>query len=276
VSKVQRGAQELATVESAYTGLIDTVEAAEAAAEPLVEGSGAPVPTRIAQGVELRDISVAYDPGAPVLRDFSLKIPAGKVTALVGPSGCGKTTVADLVCGLVSPQEGEIRIDGTPIQEMNLHEWREQLGYVAQDTLLLRGTVASNVAQDDPRVDRDAVRSALRDAQALPFLEESPEGIEAPVGMGGALLSGGQRQRVAIARALAHRPALLILDEATSALDPDTEVALYRAIRNRDDGMTVLAISHQAALLEIADQVYEFEPSRDTPEPQSESLEGTH
>lgn len=267
VSKVQRGFQELVALESAYLGLIETIQAAEAAAEPILQDAHTPPPKRLEEAVELRDVSVAYDQDIPVLEDFSLRIPAGKITALVGPSGCGKTTVADLVCGLVSPGEGEVSIDGTPLAEIDLHAWREQLGYVAQDTLLLRGTVLDNVRQDDPRVDREAARSALRDAQALTFVEENPEGLETPVGTGGAMLSGGQRQRVAIARALAHRPALLILDEATSALDPDTEAAVYRAIQERDDGITVLAISHQDALLEIADQVYQFEQRREVTTP---------
>ncbi len=265
VSKVQRGAQELYTLESAYLGLVETIEAAEAAAEPAPRG-GAPVPERLQDGVDLRDVCVSYDADTPVLVDFSLRIPAGKVTALIGPSGCGKTTIADLVCGLVHPQRGGVWVDGTPLADLDLRAWREQIGYVAQDTALLRGTVLSNVRQDDPRVDVEAARRALRDAQALAFLDEHPDGLEAPVGMGGSLLSGGQRQRVAIARALAHRPALLILDEATSALDPETEAAVYRAVQEREDGITVLAISHQDALLEIADHVYEFAPNREVRE----------
>ncbi len=259
VGKMQRGAQELATLEAAYFALADTIASAEAAAELHAAEARAGAPRRIEDAVELRDVSVAYDPALPVLDDFSLRIPAGKVTALIGPSGCGKTTVADLVCGLVTPERGEVAIDGTPLGDLDLHGWREQLGYVAQDTLLLRGSVLDNVRQDDPRVDREAACRALRDAQVWDYVDEQPDGVDTQVGMAGNLLSGGQRQRVAIARALAHRPALLILDEATSALDPDTERAVYRAIQERHDGVTVLAISHQDALLDIADQVVRFE-----------------
>jgi ATP-binding cassette subfamily C protein len=163
----------------------------------------------------------------------------------------------DLVTGLIRPQAGEVYIDDVPMARINLQHWRRQLGYVPQESLLLHDTVFMNVTLGDPAFGPTEVESALRAAGAWDFITRMPDGMYTLVGERGARLSGGQRQRIMLARALVHRPALLILDEATAALDPPTEAAICATLRQLVDGdMTILAISHQPAILEVAERVY--------------------
>ena len=259
VSKMQRGFQELATHESAYYAINKTITDAEDAVEHFSDRATRIAPTRLEQGIVFRSVSYRYD-GTPVLRDLDLEIPAGQITALIGPSGSGKTTIADLVCGLLQSERGELLIDGVPFDELDLRDWRRKVGYVAQDSRLLRGTVATNLKSGDETIEPSLIERALICAQAQDFVRELPDGLETSLGVAGALLSGGQRQRIAIAKALVQKPTLLILDEATSALDPETERAFFRAIRDYDAGLTVLAISHQENLLDVADHVVAHRP----------------
>jgi ATP-binding cassette subfamily C protein len=178
---------------------------------------------------------------------------------IVGPSGAGKTTVADLVAALVRPQEGEVSIDDLPLARVDWRAWRRMIGYVPQDTVLLHDTIANNVTLGDPELTRTDAEDALRAAGIWPHVCGLPEGIDTVVGERGGKLSGGQRQRVAIARALAHAPRLLILDEATSALDPETEAAICRTLEALRGKLTIIAISHQSPLVEVADRVYRID-----------------
>jgi ATP-binding cassette subfamily C protein len=178
---------------------------------------------------------------------------------LIGPSGSGKTTIIDLVIGLLRPQSGIVRIDDAPLSELDLKAWRRMIGYVPQETLLLHDSILHNVTLDDPELsEQDAVR-ALTSAGAWEFVEHLPRGIHSTVGERGSKLSGGQRQRIMIARALVHKPRLLILDEATSALDPKNEAAIGRTMQELRGELTILAISHQTALVSAADCVYRLE-----------------
>jgi ATP-binding cassette subfamily C protein len=193
---------------------------------------------------------------ALVLDNLSLSIPVGKVTAFVGESGAGKTTAADLVTGLIRPDAGEVYVDGVPLSELDLRRWRQLIGYVPQEMLMLHDSVEKNVSLGDPVVTADQVEQALRDAGAWDFVSALPGGIECSVGERGARLSGGQRQRIAIARALVHGAKLLILDEATAALDPKNEAAVWATIERLRGRTTVIAISHQPALAGVADRIY--------------------
>ena len=191
-----------------------------------------------------------------VVRNAALTIPAGGITAIVGNSGAGKTTMVDLVTALLQPQEGEIWIDDLPLQQVDRRAWRRMIGYVPQDTVLLHDTVAKNVTLGDPDLTDADAEAALRAAGIWNFVSGLPEGLSAIVGERGGMLSGGQRQRIAIARALAHRPRLLILDEATNALDAETEAAICRTLETLRGELTIIAISHQSPLVEVADRVY--------------------
>ena len=252
--KMQRKYQELVVDESALRAMRSMIESAECEVE---RSDGTREPT-LERAIELRGVRLGYD-GAPVFDGLDLEIPRGSLTAVIGPSGAGKTTIVDLVTGLVRPDAGRVLVDGVPLEELDLARWRRSIGYVTQETLLFNDTIRTNVTLGDPTLSDADVERALRDAGAWAFVSARPEGLAAPVGERGALLSGGQRQRIAIARALACRPKLLILDEATAALDPDAEAAVWATVADLRGKTTVVAISHQPALLDVADRTYRIE-----------------
>src|SRR5262249_39122341 len=175
---------------------------------------------------------------------------------ITGPSGSGKTTIADLIVGLIAPQDGMLLLDDVPLSRVDLARWRAMLGYVPQEALLIHDTVAANVTLGDPKVTAADVDRALRTAGARDFVATLPHGIDTIVGERGLRLSGGQRQRIALARALVRQPSLLILDEATTALDPQTEADICETLRGLRGSLSILAICHQGRLIEVADRVY--------------------
>jgi ATP-binding cassette subfamily C protein len=254
LGKVQKQYQKVVLGESAFWSLKKGIEEAQRSEETLSEGAR---PT-LTQSVQLDGVSFSYDTH-PVLSDVNLEIPAGCLTTLIGPSGSGKTTIIDLVIGLLRPQSGTVRVDGVPLTELDLKAWRHMIGYVPQEMLLLHDSILHNVTLDDPSLsEEDAVR-ALQAAGAWEFVSRIPAGIHSTVGERGTKLSGGQRQRIMIARALVHKPRLLILDEATSALDPENAAAIGKTMEDLRGGLTILAISHQTALVETADRVYRLQ-----------------
>jgi ATP-binding cassette subfamily C protein len=250
-NKMQRRYQQAISEASALWSMREMIDEAVADGETMTTGA---TPT-LAEGLEVRDVRVAYD-DATVLDGLSFSVPAGKITAIVGGSGAGKTTTADLIMGLVRPESGEVYIDGVALGDLDLHEWRQLIGYVPQEVLMLHDSVAKNVSLGDPNLSAEDIERALRDAGAWEFVSELPGGVECSVGERGMRLSGGQRQRIAIARALVHGAKLLILDEATTALDPDSEALVLSAIEALRGRTTVFAISHQPALRSVADQMY--------------------
>ncbi len=254
VGRVQKRYQIVLTCESAYWALEKTIAEARSQAEQF---SGTQR-VELAREIEFDAVGFAYGEQR-VLDGVSFVIPAGVITCLVGDSGSGKTTIADLVIGLITPQAGTIRIDGVNLDSLDMRAWRHSIGYVPQENLLLHDTIMHNVALGDPSLKRADAEHALRLAGAWDFIARLPDGIDSVVGERGTLLSGGQRQRVMIARALAHKPKLLILDEATSALDPATEAGICATLRSLRGQLTILAVSHQSAMAEIADEVYRVE-----------------
>lgn len=256
-NRIQKDYQVLAARESAYRSLRGAIEEARSQREP-DHGGRAP---RLEEAIRFDRVGLAYGP-RPVLREVSLEIPAGRITALVGPSGAGKTSIADLAVGLVRPTDGVVRVDGVPLDEIDREAWRRGIGYVPQEMLLVHDSILMNVSLGEPGIGEKEVRRALRDAEAEEFVDRLPEGVHTRVGERGSLLSGGQRQRLAIARALVHRPRLLVLDEATTSLDPETEAAVCRTVLRLRGEMTILAISHQPAMVGAADVVYRVADGR--------------
>lgn len=254
LGKVQGRQQEMASCESAFWSLRKKID--EARGQKEVDLGRETVSLK--KSLRLEDVSFSYA-GAPVLEGVSLEIPAGSFTAVVGPSGAGKTTLVDLVCGLLRPQGGEVLVDAVPMGRMDVKFWRRQIGYVPQDAVLLHDSILANVTLGDSSIGEAEAEDALRAAGAWEFVAAMPDGMRTIVGERGSRLSGGQRQRIAIARALAHRPALLILDEATSALDPESERAICSTLMGLRGRVTLLAISHQPALVEVVDRVYRIQ-----------------
>jgi ATP-binding cassette subfamily C protein len=257
INSIQQKYQGMVTESSALWSLLAMTEAAEAQRES--EGGGAIA--RVEREIRLRDVTLRYGEQC-VLDGVSLVFPAGRITAIVGASGSGKTSLTDLVTGLVLPDAGQVEVDGVPLPELDLRRWRQSIGYVPQETLLLHDSIRNNVSFGDPEIPDARIEAALRDAGALEFVSRLPEGMASSVGERGSLLSGGQRQRVALARALVHEPRLLILDEATAALDRDSEAAVWETIVRLRGRATVIAISHQPALAHVADRVYRLEGGR--------------
>jgi ATP-binding cassette subfamily C protein len=251
--KVQKQHQKLVEGESAYWALRDLIGAAETAQENF-DGRATP---RFEQSLSLDDVHFSYDQH-PVFQGLSLRIEFGSLTTLVGPSGSGKTTIIDLAIGLLRPQRGSILLDGVPLQEIDITQWRRMIGYVPQDTILLHDSIVHNVTLGDPSLTDDDVERALRAAGAWEFVGRLAQGLDTIVGERGGKLSGGQRQRIVIARALVNRPRLLILDEATSALDRESEDAVRQTLEALKGQLTILAISHNRALVDAADRVYQM------------------
>ena len=260
LGKVQKEYQKMVTDESAFWSLQQTIEEAKQATEQSSHG----LEPRLKACISLEGIEVVYHDQV-VLTDLSLEIPVGMFTALVGPSGAGKTTIVDLVTGLLRPQAGEVYIDDMAMATIDLRRWRRQIGYVPQDNLLLHDSVLMNVTLGDPAFGPVDVEYALRAAGAWAFVTRMPDGIHTRVGERGARLSGGQCQRIMLARALVHRPTLLILDEATTALDPATEAEICSTLRQLVGDVTILAVSHQPAILDVADRVYRIQDGRAVP-----------
>ncbi|MCU0561175.1 MAG: ABC transporter ATP-binding protein/permease [Desulfobacterales bacterium] len=252
VEKIQKEYVNLVEYESAYWSLQAKIDEARSAREVL-QGDQTPALT---EGIRIESLSFAYN-DTPVLRDATLAIPAGSFVALLGASGSGKTTLVDMLIGLLRPQKGDIWIDDVPLPRIDIRHWRQMIGYVPQENLLMHDTVMANVTLGDDTLTEADVESALRAAGAWGFVQGLPRGIHTVVGERGSMVSGGQRQRIAIARALVKRPKLLILDEATTALDPETEKEICSTLQQLAGGITILAISHQTALREAAGWVYQ-------------------
>jgi len=253
LGKVQKQYQKLVQGESAYWAMKDSIADAIGAEEQL-DGGTRP---SFESSVEFRDVEFTYD-HHPVFKGLNLVFDSGSLTTLIGPSGAGKTTIIDLTIGLLRPQSGAVLLDGKPLQEVDIKAWRNMIGYVPQDTVLLHDSILHNVTLGDPELDAADAERALRAAGAWEFVSRLEQGMETVVGERGGKLSGGQRQRVVIARALVNQPSLLILDEATSALDPESEEAVRQTMEKLKGELTILAISHNRAMVQAADHIYQL------------------
>ncbi|WP_448330809.1 thiol reductant ABC exporter subunit CydD [Streptomyces sp. DSM 41534] len=220
------------------------------------EAGGSPAPDARGAALALDGLVVRHPGRAePSLARTSFEIRAGETVAVVGPSGAGKTTLLNAVLGFAAPHEGRVLIGGRDLASLDPESWRRQIAWVPQRPYLFAGTIAENVRLARPDADDEAVRTALRDADALGFVSVLPDGTETRLGEMGAGLSAGQRQRIALARAfLADRPVLL-LDEPTANLDGETEASVVEAVRRLAEGRTVLLVVHRPALLPLADRV---------------------
>lgn len=245
----------------AFAATRDLIAQAEAAREPDFAEVDAP---RLARELGLTGVTVRFaGRDVPVLDRIDLTLPPRGLTALVGPSGAGKSTLADLLGGLISPDDGVVAVDGAQLEGAVRRAWRGRVAYVQQEPVLFAGTLRENLLWAAPEASDERLWQALEDASAG-FVHALPQGLDTPLGEGGRQLSGGERQRVVLARALLRDPVLLVLDEATSALDAANEAAIVEALARLKQRMAVVVICHRGALVDIADRIVTMEAGRVT------------
>jgi len=231
----------------------------------LEPGDAAPVPAERLNGeIVFQHVRFAYPtrPDIEVLHDIDLHIAPGQKVALVGQSGAGKSTITQLILRYYDVGNGQLRVDGQDIRDLDRLALRAQVGIVPQEVMLFGGTIRENIAYGRPGASDVEIRQAAEQANAWEFIARFPEGLHTLVGDRGVQLSGGQRQRIAIARAILKDPAILILDEATSSLDAESEHLVQEALNHLMEGRTTLIIAHRLSTIREVDQIYVLEGGR--------------
>lgn len=213
------------------------------------------------QDITFKNVSFAYQE-EKVLQHINLTVRKGTTVALVGPSGGGKSTMADLVPRFYDPTEGELLLDGKPLQAYKVESLRKMMGIVTQESILFNDTIFNNIAFGIPEASEEAVIRAAKIANAHDFIMETEQGYQTTIGERGGRLSGGQRQRMSIARAVLKNPPILILDEATSALDSESEKLVQEALSNLMRNRTSIVIAHRLSTIQHADEIIVIERGR--------------
>ena len=229
----------------------EVVESPSAGALPAVRGA-----------LDLDDVTLSFDRGAPVLEHVTLRVAAGECLAIVGPSGGGKSTIADLALRFLDPDAGTVRLDGRDLRALRLRDLRAHVGLVDQEPAVFHASIADNIRYARPDATDGEVRAAAGRAGLARFVATLPEGYATVVGERGAALSAGERQRLAVARALLAAPSVLVLDEPTAALDPESEQQVAEGFETVMRGRTTVLITHRAALARRADRVAVLDGAR--------------
>jgi ABC-type multidrug transport system fused ATPase/permease subunit len=245
-------------ITEAFAGLDRIRDIRDMTTEDQADAAKAPVPD-VEGTVEFQHVWFEYNEGVPVLKDVSFVAKSGTTTALVGSSGGGKSTLVSLVMAFARPKSGKILVDGTDLDDLKLHQYRDHVAVVLQDNFLFDGTVRENIAYSRPNAPLEDVVAAARIAHVDEFVDGFKDKYDTIVGERGVKLSGGQRQRVAIARAILADPKVLILDEATSSLDSESEAMIRDGLRNLRAGRTTFVIAHRLSTIESADQILVLE-----------------
>lgn len=220
----------------------------------IVNKPDAVVKTTFEDKITLENINFRYEE-ENVLKNFSLEVPKGKTVALVGQSGSGKSTIANLLTRFYDVQEGNVKVDGVDIKDMNMHSLRGLMGLVTQDSILFNDSIKNNILLGKEDATDEEIINALKIANAYEFVEDLPEGINTNIGDSGNKLSGGQKQRLSIARAVLKNPPIMILDEATSALDTESERLVQQALENMMQNRTSVVIAHRLSTIQKADKI---------------------
>ena len=216
--------------------------------------------------ISVEDLSFSYEEGVEnVINDASFKIEKNTSVAFIGPSGAGKTTMVDIMLGVLRPQKGCVKVDGSNIADC-MDAWHKKVGYIPQNIYLMDESLRRNIAFGVPEseIDDEKVWRVIREAQLENVVKDMDDGLDTVIGEMGVRLSGGQRQRIGIARALYREPEILVLDEATSALDTETERAVMEAIDSLHGKMTLIIIAHRLSTIKNCDIVYEVKEGRVT------------
>ncbi len=228
--------------------------------DKVFEHSGSKPFTRLREDIEFKSVKLSYSNDDEfALNNLTFTLPRNQVTALVGESGAGKSSIIDLFLGLYQPTAGQILVNGTPLADYRLENWRQHIGVVSQDTFIFNDSILENLRYGRPSASLDEVVEAAKAAQAHKFILALPDGYKTIVGERGYRLSGGQRQRLALARALVKEPEILILDEATSALDSESEKLIQQALEKFQKERTVIVVAHRLSTIAEADQILVLE-----------------
>lgn len=212
------------------------------------------------RSLQAKDVSFSYDGKEAILKNISFEAKANQIVAFAGPSGGGKSTIFSLLERFYDPNHGEITCGGINIKDVNLVDYRSQIGFVSQDSAIMAGSIRDNLTYGlEQTFEDEALWKVLELAYAKKFVEEMPQGLETEVGERGVKISGGQKQRIAIARAFLRDPKILMLDEATASLDSESEMMVQRALSNLMQGRTTLVIAHRLATIVDSDQIYFLE-----------------
>ena len=247
VSSIQRG---IASAERIFE-VVDTESQIKSPLEPKTLEA-------FQKSIVFEQVRFAYQ-DQNVLNHISFELKAGKTIALVGPSGGGKSTLADLVPRFYDPTAGKILLDGVDLREFEIHQLRDLMGIVTQESILFNDTVFNNIAFGIENVTENQVIEAAKIANAHSFIVEMEAGYHTSIGERGSKLSGGQRQRISIARAVLKNPPILILDEATSALDSESELLVQEALTKLMSNRTTLVIAHRLSTIQHADEILVIE-----------------
>ncbi|MEK4060178.1 MULTISPECIES: ABC transporter ATP-binding protein [Paenibacillus] len=227
--------------------------------EPFMTGESAPLPQN--GDITFRNVTFGYG-GEPVLKDLSIVLPQGSLTAIVGPSGSGKSTVLRLISRFYDPNEGHITLGGRKLSEIEPEHLLKAVSVVFQDVYLFQDTIGNNIAFGRPEASHEEIRRAAETARCHDFIMKLPMGYDTPVGEGGSTLSGGEKQRISIARAILKDAPLVLLDEATASLDPQNEAEIQQAIDALIQGRTVVVIAHRLKTVRGADNIIVLEEGR--------------
>ena len=238
------------------------VIALRARADAMAEPTGGRTYLGFHRDIVLDRVTFAYPEHPPTLSDVTLRIPKGRVVAVVGESGAGKSTLIDLLMGLHAPQGGRVLVDGVALTEVDLASYRRRIGYVPQESILFHASIRDNLRWAKPDATDAEIREACARANADEFVSRFPEGYDTVVGDRGVRLSGGQCQRLALARAILRRPDLLILDEATSSLDSQSERLIQNAVDSIARETTVVVVTHRLSTIANADVIHVLRDGR--------------
>ena len=212
--------------------------------------------------IDFEDIYFAYEDELWILKGINLHIKPGEKVAIVGRTGAGKSTLVDLIPRFYDPNKGSVKIDGYDVRQLDLKTLRKHIGIVPQDPVLLKGSIAYNIAYGCPWATHEDIVRAAWQAGILDFIKSLPEGFDAEIGERGVTLSGGQRQRIAIARAIVRNPRILIMDEATSSLDAAMEQHIQESMQRAMEGRTSLVIAHRLSTVRNADRIIVLEDGK--------------